>query len=65
MLTTVHYPDCDGKRTSDNSLQVDWISLLKWGAEAQHANDPTVFVAGDHLIYPAQVDPKIRPAPDA
>jgi Uma2 family endonuclease len=65
MLTPVHYPDCDGKRMSDNTLQFDWISLLKWGAEAQYANDPNVFVAGDHLIYPVQGDPKIRQAPDA
>ena len=64
MLNPVHYPDSDGKPMSDNTLQFDWIALLKWSAEAQYADDPTVFVAGDHLIYPVQGDPKTRQAPD-
>jgi Uma2 family endonuclease len=64
MLNPVHYPDNDGKPMSENTLQFDWIGLLKWGAEGQYALDPTVFVAGDHLIYPVQGDPMIRQAPD-
>lgn len=61
----VHYPDCDGEPTSDNTLQYDWISLLKWNIEAYFRDDPAVFVAGDHLIYPVQGDADIRQAPDA
>jgi Uma2 family endonuclease len=49
---------------SDNTLQFTWISILKWGLEAYYLNDPNVFVAGDHLIYPVEGDPKIRMAPD-
>jgi Uma2 family endonuclease len=49
---------------SDNTLQFTWIGILKWGLEAYYLNDPNVFIAGDHLIYPVEGDPKTRQAPD-
>ena len=60
----VQYPDSDGQPMSDNTLQFDWIGLVKWAAEAYFRNAPDVFVAGDHLIYPVEGDPAIRLAPD-
>jgi Uma2 family endonuclease len=59
-----HYPDSDGQPMADNSLQYEWIGLLKWNAEAYYADRDDVFVAGDHLIYPVQGEPTIRMAPD-
>ncbi len=58
------YPDSDGKPMADNTLQFDWIAILKWNAEAQFRDRPDVFVAGDHLIYPAEGDADTRQAPD-
>ena len=60
----VHYPDSDGKPMADNTVQFDWISLVKWNLEHQFAADPNVFVAGDHLIYPEEGNAKLRQAPD-
>ncbi|MCS6866205.1 MAG: Uma2 family endonuclease [Gemmataceae bacterium] len=62
--SAVHYPDSDGQPMADNTLQFDWIAILKWNAEAYFANRADVFVAGDHLIYPVEGDPSIRQAPD-
>jgi Uma2 family endonuclease len=59
------YPDSDGEPMADNTLQFEWISLLKWEIEALFANDPDVFVAGDLLWYPVQGDNRTRVAPDA
>jgi Uma2 family endonuclease len=59
-----HYPDSDGQPMSDNTLQFTWIGILKWGLEAYYLKDPNIFIAGDHLIYPVEGDPKTRQAPD-
>ncbi|CAN5893337.1 DUF4351 domain-containing protein [soil metagenome] len=61
----VVYPDCDGQPMSDNTLQFEWISTIKWGLEALFRDDPEVFVAGDLLWYPVEGDNKTRAAPDA
>jgi Uma2 family endonuclease len=61
----VHYPDDDGLPMSDNTAQYRWMSILKWSADGQYHNDPAVFVAGNHLIYPVEGDAKTRQAPDA
>ncbi len=60
----IHYPDSDGQPMADNTLQFDWISILKWNLDYQFANDPSVFVAGDHLIYAEEGNNKYRVAPD-
>ena len=61
----VHYPDDDGEPMSDNTVQFDWITLIKCNLEHQFAGDPAVFVAGNHLIYPVEGHAKLRHAPDA
>ena len=58
------YPSSDGMPMADNTIQFRWIAILMWNLEHQYANDPNVFVAGDHLIYPVEGDPTIRAAPD-
>lgn len=60
----VYYPDSDGQPMSDNTVQFDWIAILKWNAEAYLRADPDAFVAGDHLIYPVKGEPQTRQAPD-
>lgn len=60
----IHYPDSDGQPMADNTLQFEWISILKWNLDALFRNRPDVFVAGDHLIYPLEGDPVTRQAPD-
>ena len=61
----VYYPNSDGEPMSDNTLQFDWINLIKWELDALFAADPAVFVAGDLLWYPVEGDNKTRMAPDA
>ncbi|AEE49247.1 Uma2 family endonuclease [Haliscomenobacter hydrossis] len=58
------YPDSDGKPMSDNTLQFEWITLIKSGLEFEFSNDTNVFVAGDLLWYPVEGNNKIRQAPD-
>lgn len=58
------YPDSDGRPMSDNTLQFEWITLIKSGLELEFVGDPKVFVAGDLLWYPVEGDNKTRQAPD-
>jgi Uma2 family endonuclease len=58
------YPDSDGKPMSDHDLQYKWIVVIKEGLEAQYADDPNVYVAGNLLWYPVEGKPTIRGAPD-
>ena len=60
----VYYPDSDGLPMSDNTYQFRWIVLLAGNADAYFRDNPNVFVAGDHLIYPVKGRPDIRQAPD-
>ncbi|MFK5058006.1 hypothetical protein ACI4AF_29240, partial [Klebsiella pneumoniae] len=50
----VEYPCSDGQPMADNTLQFDWMALLKWNLEAMYSHRDDVFVAGDHLIYPTK-----------
>ncbi len=59
--SAVHYPDSDGKRMADNTLQFEWIAMLKGNLDALLSDD---FVAGDLLWYPVKGNPKERVAPD-
>lgn len=61
----VVYPDSDGKRMSDNTLQFQWIVTIKEGLDEYLLDDPNVFVGGDLLWYPVEGDPTVRQAPDA
>jgi Uma2 family endonuclease len=58
------YPDSDGQPMADNTLQFEWIAVIKEGLEAVFRRDPTVFVAGDLLWYAVEGKPTIRTAPD-
>jgi Uma2 family endonuclease len=51
------YPESDG-------IQYRWIVAIKENLDYLYRNDPNVFVAVDHLIYPVQDDPSIRQPPD-
>ncbi len=62
---TLEYPDCDGQPMSDNTLQFEWITLIKENLDWLFADRADVFVAGDLLWYPVQGQPKVRQAPDA
>ncbi len=61
----VFYPDSDGERMADNTLQFEWIVTIKGGLERLFHHDPDVFVAGDLLWYPVRGDNRTRLAPDA
>ena len=54
------YPDSDGERMAENTLQFEWIVVLKENLDAIRPD----FVAGDLLWYPVKGDPKTRVAPD-
>lgn len=56
----VEYPDSDGQPMADNTLQADWIILLKTNLDLIVPD----FVAADLLWYPVEGDPKTRAAPD-
>lgn len=58
------YPSSDGKPMADNTLQWEWIALIKLGMDAVFKNRPDVFVAGDLLWYPVKGRFDIRVAPD-
>lgn len=59
------YPDSDGQPMAENTLQFEWITMLKGNLEVLFRDDPEVFVAGDLLWYPVEGDPTVRCAPDA
>jgi Uma2 family endonuclease len=61
---SVVYPDSDGQPMADNTLQFQWIVLLKENLEILFSHDPQVFVAGDLLWYPVEGHPEIRVAPN-
>ncbi len=50
---------------SDNTLQWECMVTVKEGLEAQYADDPNVFVAGNLLWYPVLGHPEIRTGGDA
>jgi Uma2 family endonuclease len=60
----VVYPDSDGKPMADNTLQFEWITILKTGFDALFADRADVFVAGDLLWYPVLGRPDVSVAPD-
>ena len=60
----VDYPDSDGQPMADNTLQFLWIMTLQGNLDLMFRENPDVFVAGDHLIYPAEGKPEICQAPD-
>lgn len=59
------YPDRDGQPMADNTLQFEWIVVLKENLDLLFSDRPDVFVAGDLLWYPVKGNNKVRRAPDA
>ncbi|MGL5035452.1 MAG: Uma2 family endonuclease, partial [Microcystaceae cyanobacterium] len=61
----IEYPDSDGKPMADNTLQFEWIVVIKENLELLFRDRPDIFVAGDLLWYPVEGNNTIRRAPDA
>ncbi len=61
---TIFYPESDGLPMAENTVQFDWISLLKWNLDVLFRARADVFIAGDNFIYPVEGDNKLRLAPD-
>jgi Uma2 family endonuclease len=60
VAAAVDYPDSDGEPIADNTLEYEWIALLKENLDATLPD----FVAGAHLWYPVEGRPEIRMGPD-
>ena len=60
----ISYPESDGMPMADNTRQFRLIVMIEGGLDAQFAQQPDVFVAGDLLWYPVEGQPAIRAAPD-
>ena len=58
------YPETDGQPMAENTLQFEWIVLIKLGLEACFVDRDNVFVAGDLFWYPVEGRPEARQAPD-
>lgn len=60
----VVYPESDGKRMAENTLQYQWIVYFRENIAALFDGRPDVVVAADNLIYPVRGDASISVAPD-
>ncbi|NJL54211.1 Uma2 family endonuclease [bacterium] len=60
----IRYPESDGQPMADNTLQFQWIVLIKENLATLFHEREDVFVAGDLLWYPVEGQPKICRAPD-
>jgi Uma2 family endonuclease len=61
----IHYPESDGQPMADNTLQFQWIVLIKENLETLFRDRPDVFVAGDLFWYPVEGRRDMCRAPDA
>jgi Uma2 family endonuclease len=60
----VVYPDSDGKPMAENTLQYQWIVMIRENIARLFHDRPDVFVAADNLIYPVRGDATTCTAPD-
>lgn len=60
----IRYPESDGQPMADNTLQFQWIVLIKENLATLFREREDVFVAGDLLWYPVEGQPRICRAPD-
>ncbi len=58
------YPESDGLPMADNTKQFRYIVTIQGGLDAQFADNPDVFIAGDLLWYPVEGRIDLRAAPD-
>jgi hypothetical protein len=56
-LTTINYPESNGKPMADNTKKFHWITVIKQNLEWLFAQDPQIFVAGDLFGYPIEGRP--------
>ena len=63
-LAQIDYPDSDGRRMAENTLQFQWIMTLQGGLDDLFRDNPDVFIAGDLLWYAVEGKVKRRTAPD-
>lgn len=63
-LSTIHYPESDGKPMADNTKQFRWILVIEQNLDWLYAQDPQVFVAGDLFWYPVEGRANIVTAPN-
>ncbi len=64
MSTLVVYPESDGKRMAENTLQYQWIVTIRENLARMFRDRPDVLIAADNLIYPVEGNPRITTAPD-
>jgi hypothetical protein len=50
------YPESDGKPMAENTLQFEWIALIKLNLEACFVQHPDVFIAAVLFWYPVEGD---------
>jgi Uma2 family endonuclease len=60
----IEYPSSDGMPMAENTLQYQWIVTIQGNLDLLFADDPTVFVGADNLIYPVEGDNRTCYAPD-
>ena len=61
---TILYPDTDGKPIAENTIQYEWITLIRGNLDIIFAKQKDVFVAADLFWYTVEGNPKVRVAPD-
>ena len=61
---TILYPDTDGKPIAENTIQYEWITLIRGNLDILFAERDDVFVAADLFWYAVEGNPKARVAPD-
>ena len=64
VVPAIYYPDSDGRRMAENTLQAEWILTVFGNLDTLFARQADVFVAMDNLWYPVEGKPKRRAAPD-
>jgi Uma2 family endonuclease len=64
LVSSIEYPDDDGKPMSDNSKQFRWIGVLYGNIAALVRDQPEVLVAGNMLWYAKEGFPEESTAPD-
>lgn len=58
------HPDRDGNPIAGNTVQFRWVMMLFNNLSAMFQDRNDVFIAGDHLCYPRNGHPAVRPGPD-
>ncbi len=60
----VFYPESDGLPMAENTVQWDWIALIKSNLTRIFRERKDVLIAADNFIYPVKGKPSIVQAPD-